>query len=408
LLAPGRPAYKADVLLRASRAAPIALALALALPRTAWAGVEPGTPTRTLEVRDAGDTLVARVVVRSTVQSQLHLAPGRYRVLDAATGTVEEIEVDASGILVLGGDRAAPRVAPTSVVRAAPEPASTSAARTSSRPRKWTRWGAPLFATFIPGLGHGVAGRPGPGFGIFAGAAGLLFGSIALGRANDGREGATRGDAGRSVARETARELAFVAFTDTLALLWIGQIADAWVVATGHRVRGRIDHVVSLGFTRSTAVGIRPGEPAIDRYDDWTIQLLGQVAPRVLFGLADLGVHLGPRGQVSVQGGLRVAVRAVQRDRFWLVPAAGLILQGTSGRSSVPPIEGGAAERERGRFAAVPYLQLEHRIFVLDRLSLDVTPRFSVPLGPRYYGRGAAIPRWAPTFELAVGPTVYF
>ena len=56
----------------------------------------------------------------------------------------------------------------------------------------------------------------------------------------------------------------------------------------------------------------------------------------------------------------------------------------------------------------MPYVQLESRIFVLDRLSLDVSPRLSVPLGTRSYGRGAAIPRWSPTFELAAGPTVYF
>ncbi|HET6584372.1 MAG TPA: hypothetical protein VFG69_13015, partial [Nannocystaceae bacterium] len=322
-------------------------------------------------------------------------------------GGSRQVEVPASGVLVIG--RAAPP--PTTPTRSTTtttsgSPATTPTAR-RARPRRWTRWGAPLLATFVPGLGHAVTGRPGPGFGIFAGAVVLTLGSITLGRARDRHEGATFGDGGRSATRETLRQLGFVAATDTLALLWLGQIADAWVGATGKRVRGKIDHVVTLGFTRSTAIGIRPGEPAIARYDDWTIQLLGHVSPRVMVGLSDLGLHLGPQGRVTIQAGARVAVRAFDRRKFWLVPAAGVILQGTSGRGTTP-LAGGPAPRERGRFAAVPYVQLEARIFVLDRLSLDVAPRLSVPLGTRFYGGGSAIPRWSPTFELAAGPTVYF
>ncbi|MBC8071805.1 MAG: hypothetical protein IAG13_25995, partial [Deltaproteobacteria bacterium] len=73
-----------------------------------------------------------------------------------------------------------------------------------------------------------------------------------------------------------------------------------------------------------------------------------------------------------------------------------------------PAAPDGTRERERGRFGATAYAQLEARIFVLDRLSLDVGPRFSVPLTTRYYGNDRAIPRWAPTFELLAAPTVYF
>jgi hypothetical protein len=377
----------------------------LAAPPTLLAAPAAG---RTTEVFDEGGALVARVVERPGVATRLDLRPGSYRVV-AADGAARTVEVPQSGVLVLGEADAATSTA-AAVPATTPSPQAavvTPSAPTSRAPRGWTRWGAPLLATFVPGLGHAVAGRPGAGVGIFAGAGGLLFGSIAFSRARDRREGAAFGARGRSATRESLRQLAFVGATDALALLWIGQIADAWVTATGKRVRGRTDHVVSIGFTRSTAVGIRPGEPAIARYDDWTVQLLGQVSKRVLVGLSDLGLHLGPRGQVTVQGGARVAVRAVETPRFWLVPAFALILQGTSARG-MKPLDGTVAPRERGQFAFIPYVQLEGRIFVLDRLSLDVAPRLSVPLGTRFYGKGAAIPRFAPTFELAAGPTVYF
>jgi len=394
------------------RASCVALAVVLGIPTTVVASPAEPAPAeaasaapgpRMTEVFDANGTLVARVVERPGSATRLDLVPGSYRVV-APDGTARTVEVPPSGVLVLGD------ASPSSSAAATPRPTArveTPTRTAAPRPRRWTRWGAPLLATFIPGLGHAVAGRPGAGAGLFVGAGGLLFASIALGQAKSRREGAAFGDRGRSATRESLRQLAFVGATDTLALLWIGQIADAWVTATGKRVRGKIDHVVSLGFTRATAVGIRPGEPAIARYDDWTVQLLGRVSKRVMVGLSDLGLHLGPRGQVTVQGGARVAVRAVDTPRFWLVPAFGMILQGTSARGTTP-LGGTAAPRERGQFAFVPYVQLEGRIFVLDRLSLDVAPRLSVPLGTRFYGQGNAIPRYAPTFELAAGPTVYF
>ncbi len=406
----------------ACRAWSFALLVALALPRgvaaapaadDASAIADPPKPTEpapvptergdgTTRVFDASGALVARVNDRPGVATRLDLPPGTYRLV-AKDGTTRTVEVPASGVLVIGEGppaAAAPRAA-------APTPPAPTTIPRHPKPRKWTRWGAPLLGSLIPGLGHTVAGRPGAGFGIFAGAAGLLFGSIALGRARDRHEGATFGDPGWSATKETLRQLGFVAATDTLALLWIGQAADAWVIATGKRVNGRTNHTVSINFTRSTAIGIRPGEPAIARYDDWTLQLMGQVAPRVLVGIADIGLHLGPQGQVTVMSSAKVAVRAVQIPRFWLVPALAIILQGTTARG-LQPLEGGDRPREAGRFTVIPYVQLEGRIFVLDRLSLDVAPRLSVPLGTRFYGQGAAIPRYTPTFELAAGPTVYF
>lgn len=407
---------------RACRVSSLALVVALALPvrvsaAPAEGGAEaladpprpadPSTPPPTergdgtTRVFDASGALVARLVERPGTPTRLDLPAGSYRLV-APDGSSRTVEVPDSGVLVLG-EAPPPAAAPA----ATPAPARPSVLPRHPTPRPWTRWGAPLLGSILPGLGHTVAGRPGAGFGIFAGAAGLLFGSIALGRAHDPYEGATFGAEGRSATRETLRQLGFVAATDALALLWIGQAADAWVVATGKKVRGKLDHIVTLAFSRVTAVGIGPGEPAIARYDDFTFQLLGHVSPRVMVGLADVTLHLGPHGQVTVQASAKVAVRAVQTRRFWLVPAVAVILQGTTARG-LAPVEGGERPREPGRFTAIPYVQLEGRIFVLDRLSLDVAPRLSVPLGTRFYGNGAAIPRYTPTFELGAGPTVYF
>jgi hypothetical protein len=398
---------------RDCRASSFALVVALAVPlhvAAAPAESKPAAPADgsgdgTTRVLDASGTVVARIVVRPDVAMRLDLPQGTYRLV-APDGTSRTVEVPSTGVLVVGKPRVDATAKP--VTPASPPP-SRAAARRAARPpnHKWTHWGAPLLGALIPGLGHAVTHRPGAGFGIFAGAAGLLFGSIALGRAGDPREGAAYGDPGRSATKETLRQLGFVAATDTLALLWIGQAADAWVTATGKHVNGKTDHLVTIGFTRSTAIGVGPGEPAIARYEDWTLHLLGHVSPRVMVGLADMGLHLGPQSQVTVQASAKVAVRAFEIPRFWLVPAFAVIMQGTSARD-IAPLGGGETPRESGRFAAIPYLELEGRIFVLDRLSLDVAPRFSVPLATRFYGRGAAIPRFTPTFELAAGTKVYF
>jgi hypothetical protein len=271
-------------------------------------------------------------------------------------------------------------------------------------------WVAPLAAAFVPGAGYAVARRPGAAFGTFAAAAGLGFGAIALGLAAPRDEGTALGDPGRSAAREALRHGAFVVTTDALALLWIGQAADAWRRAKGKPLQPRLRHAVSVSVQRASTVGLRPGEPAMARYEDLTLAVLGQVVPRLSLGVADLSVHGRSGGRVTLQAGLRVAGRVLQRDRVWLVVAGGVIFQGTSGRTTLPTPADPEAERpsERGRFGAIVYTQLEARVFVLDRLSLDVAPRLSVPLATRYYGGGKALPRWAPTLELVAGPQVYF
>ena len=65
------------------------------------------------------------------------------------------------------------------------------------------------------------------------------------------------------------------------------------------------------------------------------------------------------------------------------------------------------ADAERS-FSAVPYLLFDARLFLLDRWSLGLVPRVSLPLAARRYGGGRALPRYATTFELGAVLGVYF
>lgn len=383
------------------------LAATVSTSAAAAPGAEPPTAgEHRLEDRDGEP--VATFVVRPGVTTSIGAPAGDYVVV-GPDGRRTPLRLDEGERLELGAPESSTAAAPVD----APRVVEPSPARATAKPRRGPvrhPWVAPLAAAFVPGAGYAVARRPGAAFGTFAAAAGLGFGAIALGLAAPRDEGTALGDPGRSATREALRHGAFVVATDALALLWIGQAADAWRRAKGKPLQPRVRHAVAVSLQRASTVGLRPGEPAMARYEDLTLAVMGQVVPRLSLGVADLGVHGRSGGRVTLQAGLRVAGRVLQRDRVWLVVAGGVIFQGTSGRSTLPaPADPDAARpSERGRFGAIVYAQLETRVFVLDRLSLDVAPRLSVPLATRYYGGGKALPRWAPTLELVAGPQVYF
>ena len=404
---------------------PIAARIArgLGLVLAALVASTPALATATPEHRledDAGQT-VATFIVRPGGASSIGVPAGRYTHV-APDGTRTAVTLAKGERFATGA--AAPRAnvesdrAPPPSLSGGPTPASTAkggppiagAAGHRGVPAAVRHpWLAPVLATLLPGSGHALARRPGPAFGIFAAAAGLTFASVALALATDDSEGATLGDPGRSSAREALRLGTFVVTTDALALLWLGQAADSWIKAKAKTVRPRRRHVIGVSLHRASTVGLRPGEPSMARYEDLSLAVLGQVMDRLSIGLADISVHGRSNGRVTLQAGLRAAGRVVERNRVWLVVAGGVIFQGTSARPSLPsqdPDE--PAARERGRFGAIGYGQLETRVFVLDRLSLDMGPRLSVPFATRYYGGGKALPRWAPTFELIAGAQVYF
>jgi hypothetical protein len=110
-----------------------------------------------------------------------------------------------------------------------------------------------------------------------------------------------------------------------------------------------------------------------------------------------------------MQAGLRSMYRFFDRRRVWLSAGGGVILQGTSVRRPDRSLQPGEdARRVDRRFGAVVYAQLELRWFLLDRLSLDLFPRVSLPITHRDYRPGQKIPRLATTFELGAGVGVHF
>ena len=167
---------------------------------------------------------------------------------------------------------------------------------------------------------------------------------------------------------------------------------------------------LALEVGRSATVGFRVGDPAADLYADWSMALLVQIVPRFSLGVSDMSMKFGSDvGRVTMQGGVRAQYRFYDRGRVWMSAALGSILQGSFARGEPDPLVlGGEPPAGDTSFAAVPYGQLDLRFFIVDRWSLNLAPRVSVPLGTRFYGEDRAIPAHAVTFELGTGVGVYF
>ena len=84
---------------------------------------------------------------------------------------------------------------PTSAARLGPVTPRAEAKDPRTPKRAWR---APLLATFVPGLGHAWAGKPGWGVGLFAATLGATLGAVSLGLATDASDGATPSDASRA------------------------------------------------------------------------------------------------------------------------------------------------------------------------------------------------------------------
>lgn len=276
-------------------------------------------------------------------------------------------------------------------------------------PSNWRRPVAPILSAMIPGLGQMVNREYARGAGFLLGALSLGAGSFVLWRTQGGLDAAAPGEHGRTFSTDVVSATGFGLLTGGLHLLYMAQVMDAYAGATGKRSpRPHTRHKLSLELTRMASVGLRAGDPAAAFYPDWNISVLGQVARRFSVGLTDIGAKFGPtRG--AVQGGPRLHVRFLERDRVWLGAAAGAIFQGAfaSGPSAAVP-EGEVSPRT-GAFALIPYGQLDLRLFILDRWSINIVPRISAPLlGARYYRQDGAIPKQAATLELGTGLGVYF
>ncbi len=376
----------------------------------------------TVEVLDEAGAVVVTMTLRPERRLGVDLPPGTYRVR-AADGTV----VDTIK-LAPGGSEVAelppgmegpppPAVLPSVPVPPPPAPPDTvdPVADPGSRPadpgRSWRRWAAPLLSALIPGVGQMVNKEPGKGVGVLVSSLGLAVGSIALLRARDPFDGAGgHRDDTASDSQEIVTLGAYAGFTGALSLLYVGQILDAARVATGKGVTPRRKYRINLDVTRMTTIGYRAGQPAYALYNDWTVSVLGQAVRRLTVGVADIGFKgINARSRTTFQAGLRVGYRMFDRKRLWLNLAVGSIFQGTTAAGR--PIQIDLSEpppADNSRFGATLYGQVDLRFFVLNRWSLNLIPRFSIPMTTRYYSFDRSLPRFAPTFELGTGAGVYF
>ena len=282
---------------------------------------------------------------------------------------------------------------------------------------QWTRWAAPLMSAFIPGAGQALNREGGKATIAFAGSVGLITGIVGLRLSRDPRQGAAPG-IGESPGAYVARLGAMSVLSSAAAQLYLAQIVDAYAVAAGIWPTPRKTYMINVDATRMSTVGVQPGAPGYAIYDNFALSVMGQVVPKVAFGLSDMTVMIdmsdmsdmsdGRRNRYTLQAGLRASWRFFERERWWFLLAGGVIVQGTGADNPRPPID---LDLPRGpgqqRFGAIPYVQLEGRWLFLDRFSLNFAPRVSVPLTDRDYRIGR-IPRYATTFELGTGVGVYF
>ncbi|MBZ5714072.1 hypothetical protein [Nannocystis pusilla] len=290
---------------------------------------------------------------------------------------------------------------PGPVVRVDP-PAGT-------RDGNWRRPVAPILSALVPGVGQMVNREYARGAGFLLGSMSLGAASLALALTRDPADAATAGAHGRTFTTDVVGAAGLGLLTGGLHLLYMAQVMDAYAGAIGRRSpRPHTNHKLSLELRRMATVGMRAGDPAAHLYADWNVGVLGQVARRFSVGLTDLSLKFGP-GRAALQGGPRLQYRVLERGRVWLSLAAGAIVQGAFASGPPPAVPAGEKAPRTAVVAAVPYGQLDLRLFILDRWSIDIVPRISAPLGAaRYYRGDGAIPKQAVTLELGTGLGVYF
>lgn len=283
-------------------------------------------------------------------------------------------------------------------------------ARDRPRPRpqarpwggQWRKWGAPLLSGMLPGLGQLANGQPPKGTLLIYGTIALLGGSVALYLSEN--------DGSRPVGAEYVRLGSYGVLSTAVPMLWIYAIADAWRVAhdRDRQVEPAKDHRLRVSVARTATVGFRADTRRPGFYDEWTGALIGQVADRWSFGASDL--TLKPEGwRIGVvQFGLRAGYRAYEGRRLWIELALGTAMQVRLARGQAPLDPELPKPGTTRHFGAIPYGQLDLRWFVIDRLSLDFSPRLSVPVTTRWYSSDRALPRFAPTLELGASASVYF
>lgn len=273
----------------------------------------------------------------------------------------------------------------------------------------WRAWASPLGSTFVPGLGQFMNGQGGKGTGLLFGTLGSVVGAAALYNLGNYPGAGPTGSDTRPAGAEYARLIGFGVLSTSAVLLWIYGIADAHRVGANKTVEPALDHRVRISATRMMTVGFRPDVQRPGFFDDWGVAIMGQATRRLSVGASDLSVKPGGVDGPQVwQFGARVDYRVFDRKRVWIDLALGSIFQVAVGQQRPPLDSETGSPSTVTKFGAVPYGQLDVRVFVLDRLSIDLVPRLAVPLTTRYYSVQRALPRFAPELELGAGVSTYF
>lgn len=354
-----------------------------------------------VRVRDPDGSVVVSVELHPRDQVELDLPSGEYR-LEEPKGASKDLTLLAGALHVhMGPEPLPPASTPPAAVAASHSVAGAPVAKEPELPLD--PGGAAVASLLLPGLGQMINGRRSTGVGI-------LLGSIALG-ATSLMAGTPPTDPTRQdFINESARLTGFTLSSAAFQLLWAGQIMHAYRDAKGAKVVPRVDHRVALEFTRNATVGAAPGPGSVQYLRDWSLSILGQPADRVQFGVSDLSFHSDPSDRHrTLQGGLRAGYRVFERRALWMNLSGGLIAQLTLRPNPLWGIAG-AGPQARSDVAGSTsfYAQYDLRVFILDRWSLNIMPRFFVPLGTRQYQDGRSVSSASPSFELGTGVGVLF
>jgi hypothetical protein len=369
--------------------------------------------------------LVATVELRAAEQRELRLAAGTYRVVTGEETRSVELESGRRARVVgsegRGGSTAESQARRpwTSVasIEADPgddvaivdepehldEPALAKASVDPESTKRTARRRA-LASVIFPGAGAILNDQAPKGAGIFVGSA--LLAGMSIWTATPSKD-PTRQDFANEAARLSGHGL----LTGGLTLLYAGQIMNAYQVALGRPVESARTQRVNVQLGRMLTVGVRPGRDEVGYYRNWSMAILGQPVRRMELGVSDLGVVVGSRtDRVAAQAGLRAGYRAVERRAVWLTLSAGALGQLVFARPERDALrtDGSGAAPDQFAVGSAAFGQIQLSAFLADHWSLDVTPRFSLPLSTRYFGNGLAIARFSPTFELGTGIGAHF
>jgi hypothetical protein len=245
--------------------------------------------------------------------------------------------------------------------------------------------------------------RPATGVGIFLGTIGL---GVASALASRPPADPTRLD----FTNEAIRLGGFGLSTAALQLLWAGQWMHAYRDARGTGVSPRLNHRLALDLTRQFSLATGAAEGSVQYLRDWSLSLMGQPFERVLLGVSDLSVHVDPqRSGQTFQLGVRAGYRVYQRRAVWMNVTGGIMGQLDVRPNPLYGVGGAGAQARRSvSGSATFYAQYDLRIFIIDRWSLNLMPRFYLPMGTRRFAGGRAVPGLAPGFELGTGVGVLF